>query len=128
MVTTREVTKGCMYKGEMKYGKYQRMYITGEGLHEIPVVLERKKCYPRKAKNRATCLRFNVEPIGLSLYHGFELDGDGRFLLGDFTVTHNTTIIKELIHNLEEKGIKHRVVSFTGKAVAREGRESWAGG
>lgn len=25
-------------------------------------------------------------------YYGFELDGNGRFLLGDFTVTHNTTM------------------------------------
>lgn len=30
-----------------------------------------------------------------------------------------TTIIKELIHNLEANNIKYRVVSFTGKAVAR---------
>ena len=30
-----------------------------------------------------------------------------------------TTVIKELIHNLDEKGVKYRVVSFTGKAVAR---------
>lgn len=30
-----------------------------------------------------------------------------------------TTIIREIIHNLDEKGIKYRVVSFTGKAVAR---------
>ena len=30
-----------------------------------------------------------------------------------------TTVIKEIIHNLNEKGIKYRVVSFTGKAVAR---------
>lgn len=119
MVNRKEVKKGCMYKGEMKYGVYQLISIMGEGIDEIPVILERKKCHPRKAKNRATCLRFKVEPIGLSLYHGFELDGDGRFLLGDFTVTHNTTVIKELIHNLDEKGVKYRVVSFTGKAVAR---------
>lgn len=119
MVTKKEVSKGCMYKGEMRYGLYQRINIMGEGIHEIPVVLERKKCYPRKAKNRANCLRFEVEPIGLCLYHGFELDGDGRFLLGDFTVTHNSTIIKELVHNLKTKGIKYKAVSFTGKAVAR---------
>jgi len=30
-----------------------------------------------------------------------------------------TSVIKEIIHNLQEKGIKYRVVSFTGKAVAR---------
>jgi len=31
-----------------------------------------------------------VTPLGTEDYYGFSLDGDGRFLLGDFTVTHNT--------------------------------------
>lgn len=119
MVTRREVKKGCMYKGKMRYGLYQRINIMGTGLEEIPVVLERKKSYSRKSKVRATCLRFEVEAIGLGVYHGFELDGDGRFLLGDFTVTHNSSIIKEIIHNLRNNNIKYKVVSFTGKAVAR---------
>lgn len=33
--------------------------------------------------------------------------------------TGKTTIIKEIVHNLVEKNISYRVVSFTGKAVAR---------
>lgn len=36
---------------------------------------------------------FTVEPIGEGDYYGFTLDGDGRFLLGDFTVTHNTLTV-----------------------------------
>lgn len=31
-----------------------------------------------------------IEPIGDGPYFGFEIDGDHLFLLGDFTVTHNT--------------------------------------
>jgi len=34
--------------------------------------------------------------LGEGDYNGFELDGNGRFLLGDFTVTHNTTFLKQL--------------------------------
>lgn len=33
---------------------------------------------------------FVIEYKGQGQYCGFELDGNGRFLLGDFTVTHNT--------------------------------------
>lgn len=33
---------------------------------------------------------FVINCQGLGEYCGFELDGNGRFLLGDFTVTHNT--------------------------------------
>ena len=34
--------------------------------------------------------RFTVEPVGFGDYAGFTLDGDGRVLLADYTVTHNT--------------------------------------
>jgi exodeoxyribonuclease V alpha subunit len=30
-----------------------------------------------------------------------------------------TTVIREIVHNLEQRGISYRVVSFTGKAVSR---------
>lgn len=33
---------------------------------------------------------FIIKYAGVGVYHGFELDGNGRFLLSDFTVTHNT--------------------------------------
>lgn len=33
-----------------------------------------------------------IEPIGPGEYFGFEIDGNKRFLLGDFTVTHNTEV------------------------------------
>ena len=38
----------------------------------------------------ATMFDFRVEPIGDGDYYGFVIDGNRRFLLGDFTVTHNT--------------------------------------
>lgn len=38
--------------------------------------------------------------MGNGDFYGFELDGDGRFLLGDFTVTHNTTCIEEITKRL----------------------------
>ena len=34
----------------------------------------------------------NVEHIGIDNYYGFEITGNRRFVLGDFTVTHNTVI------------------------------------
>ena len=44
--------------------------------------------------------------VGHSKYYGFELSDNGRFLLGDFTVTHNTTlahaILKEYNYQVKE--------------------------
>lgn len=70
---------------------YWRVSIVGD-LSQVPVILDRKKAYPRKHKWNALRQGFKVEPLGTGDYAGFELDGNGRFLLGDFTVTHNTEI------------------------------------
>lgn len=113
------VTKTECVKGEMHNGTYQRMEIFGEGLQEIPVILERKKPLPREIKKRATCLRFEIIPKGKGMYCGFELDSDGRFLLEDFLVTHNTTVLGQIVKNLDLRQVSYAVCSFTGKAVAR---------
>ena len=34
--------------------------------------------------------QFKMRPVGRAPFYGFTLDGNGRYLLGDFTVTHNT--------------------------------------
>lgn len=43
----------------------------------------------------------SVESIGMGEYFGFEIDKDRKFLLGDFTVTHNTVITTKLISALK---------------------------
>jgi len=43
-----------------------------------------------KIPKKFTVYDFNITPIEENTYYGFTIDGNGRFLLGDFTVTHNT--------------------------------------
>ena len=44
--------------------------------------------------------------VGKNNYFGFTLDGNGRFLLGDFTITHNTSTIVEAVKLIpKEKSI-----------------------
>ncbi len=51
----------------------------------------RKIAPARRQVMNALRTGFSIERPGVvSAYYGFSLDGDGRFLLGDFTVTHNT--------------------------------------
>ena len=38
----------------------------------------------------------DVKSVGEGSYYGFEIDGNKRFLLGDFTVTHNTSVIRAI--------------------------------
>lgn len=70
---------------------YQRVTIVGD-LTDVPVILERKKVPPRRRKHNPLRTGFSVIPCPEGPYAGFTLSGDGRFLLGDFTVTHNTAI------------------------------------
>jgi len=77
-------------------GIYYRVSISGE-IKKIPVRLSRRKPHSRRQKKIATRTGFSAEYIGDGDYYGFSLDGDGRFLLGDFTVTHNTFLVRGLI-------------------------------
>jgi superfamily II DNA or RNA helicase len=45
----------------------------------------------------------NVEKLEVDDYYGFEIDGNKRFVLGDFTVTHNTSISLYLLSQLKKK-------------------------
>ena len=45
----------------------------------------------------------DVEKIGVDDYYGFEIDGNRRFVLGDFTVTHNTVMALNIISKIQKK-------------------------
>lgn len=72
-------------------GIYHRLSIWGD-VDQIPTKLPRKQAAPRDTRCFANHTGFTVTDIGEGDYYGFEIDGDGRFLLGDFTVTHNSRI------------------------------------
>ena len=46
---------------------------------------------------------FVVEKLEIDDYYGFEIDGNRRFVLGDFTVTHNTVMALKIISIIEKK-------------------------
>ena len=86
----KDCKKSCMYKGEKRTGKYHRITISGDLLHEVPVKVPRKKLEPRLQVKDTAVTGITVKHIGIGNYYGFTLDGNNRYLLGDFTVTHNT--------------------------------------
>ena len=49
------------------------------------------------------CYGFSITCVGTGEYFGFAVDGNRRFLLEDYTVTHNTTLIKLLTGDLQPK-------------------------
>ena len=83
--------KMCCNNGAV--GTYFSMTISGD-LDQVPVRLERRKAPARLQKKDHLVTGLSVEAIGEGDYYGFELDGDHLFMLGDFTVTHNTRIAR----------------------------------
>lgn len=70
-------------------GTYYRVSISGD-CSIIPVRIERKICAVRRQIKSVARTGFTLEPAGRGRYYGFTLNSlDGRFLLGDFTVSHN---------------------------------------
>jgi hypothetical protein len=82
-------------------GRCYKLCISGNGLEEIPCLN-----FEKKAKQNTNSIKNNllteieIEELGPSEYYGFEIDGNQRFLLEDFTVTHNSTLITDLLWHM----------------------------
>lgn len=77
-------------------GTYYRTTISGD-LRDVPVLVARKKPTRRRINKNPLRVGIRIEDAGIGQYFGFEIDGDRRFLLGDFTVTHNTVLATQII-------------------------------
>ena len=82
---------------------YYKNIINGDGLQYIPVKYEHKKAKFKYRVIDTLKYRINVERLGEDDYYGFEIDGNRRFVLGDFTVTHNTVMALKIISILQKK-------------------------
>jgi hypothetical protein len=91
--TISQVEKSCVYKGEKRTGTYHSVCIGGD-LAAIPTKLPRKQACARKSVKDPLVGGISLEKLDVGDYYGFSIDGNERFVLGDFTVTHNTTVAR----------------------------------
>ena len=92
------------YKGEKRTGEALTINISGNGLEDIPTRLPRKKCASPIVHNTSKSTGFlTICDIGIDDYIGFEIDGNQRFLINDFTVTHNCTNILSKLFTVDIK-------------------------
>ena len=103
--------------------------IYGNGIEEIPVLNLIKKAKHKVYTEDTLNYEIKLEKLQEDDYYGFEIDGNRRFVLGDFTVTHNTVIalniaslfqVKTLI--VVHKGFllnqwKERIEQFTDSPI-----------
>lgn len=74
---------------DARRGELWRITIRGD-LSRIPVACARKQT--QQITEDVLSYPITVEKLDQGDYYGFEITGNRRFLLGDFTVTHNTTL------------------------------------
>lgn len=90
-------------------GAYKKLYndlykITIYGaIHIIPTRIKHKQVMKKEETIDITSYDIIVKSIGIDNYYGFEIDGNRRFLLRDFTVTHNTVVAIWLACQLKKK-------------------------
>jgi len=88
----------CSYtvNGEKRKKPYKELSITGKYLYEIPTILPRKKlnkCNNKGHEKRGdSSLQSSFELVQKDIqpFVGWQLEGNGRFLLGDMSISHNT--------------------------------------
>lgn len=94
-----------------KFGTYYLVSISGN-LDIVPTRVARKQASPRRQIKNVRHTGFTVEEVGRDDYYGFTLDADGRYLLDDFTITHNSgksTITRTICESLKLRSLRIRV-------------------
>jgi len=80
----------CRSLGFASYKNGHIVQIYGSGIEKIPIRFKGKKTSQTIKVKDALLNSFKVEYVNNDNYFGFELDGNHRYLMNDFTVTHNS--------------------------------------
>ena len=76
------------WKYEQKTGNAYNINISGD-IQNIPTLLPKNKCSSERHDSIKTTGYLTVKDAGIGDYIGFTLDGNQKFVINDFTVTHN---------------------------------------
>lgn len=110
---TTVIKRKVQYKwnNEMRYTDAYRIKFSGNNVSEIPTLLQRKKCINTNYNINSSTGPIKVTCIDNENYVGIGINGNNRFLINDFTVTHNCLNIREatkkqLLENEEINDLK----------------------
>ena len=101
-------------------GTYYRVSISGD-TDRVPCRVPRKKARVRRQDKDVLRTGFDVEVLPPDYYYGFSVSGDNRYLMGDFTLTHNSgkgTTQLQILATLREGGLD-AVVTTPSQEVLR---------
>jgi P4 family phage/plasmid primase-like protien len=110
------------HNGVKKSKTYFRINICGDGIEDIPVVLPYKKASQRNKNKDVRVVGFNIQKTDDDNFYGFEIDGNHRYFMDNFLVTHNSNGKSKFIELFEssfgEYCCKFPITLLTGKRAA----------
>ena len=95
------ITRSLGFEGYKN--KYNTIKINGDGVQNIPTKKLKLKLKSNATLQSGLCMEITVEKHKIDNYYGFEIDKNRRFVLGDFTVTHNTVMSLNILAQLNKK-------------------------
>lgn len=105
MCCSRKIKTTWAYKGEHKKGHAIRINISGIGADDIPTLVPRKKCSSPVKRNTISTGNLTIKEVKSDDFIGLAVDGNKRFALEDFTVTHNCNLFSSYF---ELETVDHR--------------------
>ncbi|MBZ2405139.1 DEAD/DEAH box helicase family protein [Liquorilactobacillus hordei] len=100
-------------------GIYYRVSISGD-CTVIPCRVEHKKPHKRTQIKNVLRTGFSIESKGIGKYYGFTVDKDNRYLMSDFTITHNcgkTIVFSKIIEDRVRLGERVLVLAHRGELL-----------
>lgn len=89
--TMKIITKTTHIQNIFRKNDYYRILISGN-TNIIPTKILSIQTNITKNHKNSLLYPIKLQRLQENNYYGFEIDGNHRFILGDFTVTHNTTV------------------------------------
>lgn len=114
-------THPCIKTCKSFSGTYYRVSISGD-CSIIPCRVPHKICTQRKQNKNVLVTGFTIKPMGIGDYIGFTVDGDNRYLLDDFTITHNcgkTITFAKVAENCVKQGKKVLILAHRDELLTQ---------
>lgn len=85
----KRINVKCPNAEPKDYKDQYNINISGNNIDEIPTILSRKKCKKQIGGVNLNTTAIKVTKLEKAQYYGWEVSGNNRFILKDFTITHN---------------------------------------
>ena len=102
-------------------GSYFRVSISGD-CSRIPCRVKRRIAGKRRQNKDVLRTSFSVHEIEEGSYIGFTVDGDNRYLLDDFTITHNcgkTIVMADVADKAVQEGGRVLIMAHRGELLTQ---------